>query len=489
MAVAKIFDQARQSPGKIAAVSNGAACSYGDFAQFIAASRQYFARQGLPVDSVAIIDVDNLLDACVFGLALRSLGLTTVATKDAQEIPTLGLRNISCVVTSETEDQTGPRPGSTALPWRSVRVPADLQSAATPGPVPGVPETPARPGGHILMTSGTTGAHKMVLRDPAMAAIAVALNAEINGISDQSVVYVGNFGLWTTGGYGWPLMTWSRGGTVVFHQEIDLHSPLARHDMTHIFTTPATLAALLSASKGALRRNDATRLLVTGGALPRAMLATAQQFLTRQVYSVLASTEALTVAVTPLKQPDDLLWHRIHPSREVQVVDEAGAVLGPWKEGFVRVRIIDGLTGYLDDEVATRAFFHDGYFYPGDLGMFGDDGRLSLRGRASDVINVLGDKIATDPIERALQDRLGAEGVCILPVQNAHGDEEIHVVIQCSRRLERAELEVAKNAELGAIRRVPTRVVFVDKLPRNEMGKIKRLELNRQLLLERQASP
>src|SRR5271169_558058 len=112
-------------------------------------------------------------------------------------------------------------------------------------------------------------------------------------------------------------------------REIDLHSPFARHDMTHVFTTPDTLAALLAAPKGALRRNDATRLL--------------------------------------------------------------------------------------DDEVATRAFFYDGYFYPGDLGMFGHDGRLSLRGRASDVINVLGDKIATDPIERALQDRLGAEGVCILP--------------------------------------------------------------------------
>jgi acyl-coenzyme A synthetase/AMP-(fatty) acid ligase len=487
VAVAKIFEQARQTPGKIAAVSSGVSWSYGDFARFIAACRQHFARQGLPVDSVAIIDVDNLLEAWVFGLALRSLGLTTFATKDAQEIPTLGLRNISCVVTAEAEHRAVP--GSSAFPWRVIRVPADLKPTAMPGPVPSVPEMPARPGGHILMTSGTTGAQKMVLRDAAMEALAIELHAEINGISDQSIVYVANFGLWTAGGYRWPLITWSMGGTVVFHQDADLHSPLARHDMTHIFTTPATLSALLAASRGALRRNDATRLLITGGAASRAMVAAAKQFLTHRVYSVLASTEALTLGVTLLEQPDDLLWHRIHPSREVQVVDEASAVLGPWQEGFVRVRIIDGLTGYLDDEVATRTFFHDGYFYPGDLGMFGDDGRLSLRGRASDVINVLGDKIATDPIERALQDRLGAEGVCILPVPNAQGDEEIHVVIQCSRRLRQAELEAAKKAELAAIRPAPMRIVFIDKLPRNEMGKIKRLELSRQLQLARQARP
>jgi acyl-coenzyme A synthetase/AMP-(fatty) acid ligase len=219
------------------------------------------------------------------------------------------------------------------------------------------------------------------------------------------------------------------------------------------------------------------------------MLAAAKRFMTRQVYSVLASTEALTMAVTPLDQPDDLLWHRIHPSREVQVVDEAGTVLGPGKEGLVRVLIIDGLTGYLDDEAATRAFFHDGYFYPGDLGMFGHDGRLSLRGRASDVINVLGAKIATDPIERALQDRLGAEGVCILSIQNTQGDEEIHVMIQPGRQMEQAEIQAAAYAELGVIKRVPVHVVLMEKLPRNEMGKIERLELRRQLTLLLPSAP
>ncbi len=487
VAILKIFEQARQTPGKIAAVSDGVSFSYSNFARFIEVFRQYFAQQDLPVDSVAVIDVDSLLDAWVLGLALRSLGVTTFAARDAEEIAKLGLRNIGCVVTAEAENRPEPRHPSTAFPWRLIRVPTKLKLSAMQGPVPDVPRTMARPGGHILMTSGTTGTYKKVLRDAVMEALAMPLHAEINGISAQSVVYVANFGLWTAGGYRWPLITWSMGGTVVFHQEMDLHSPLARHDMTHVFTTPAMLAALLGASKGTLHRNDATRLLVTGGALSRAMLAAAKQILTRQVHSVLASTEALTLAVTPLDQPDDLLWHRIHPSREVQVVDEAGAVLGPQREGFVRVRVIDGLSGYLDDEVATRAFFHDGYFYPGDLGMFGHDGRLALRGRASDVINVLGDKVATDPIERALQDRFGAEGVCILSIQKIGGDDEIYVVIQCRRRLEWAEVQAAANAELGVINRMPVRVAVVETLPRNDMGKIKRLELKRQLSIAMRA--
>ena len=58
---------------------------------------------------------------------------------------------------------------------------------------------------------------------------------------------------------------------------------------------------------------------------------------------------------------EDLLWHRIHPSREVQVVDPADKVLPPGQDGFVRIRIDDGLDGYLDDPPATRELFRDGY--------------------------------------------------------------------------------------------------------------------------------
>ncbi len=489
MAISKIFEQARQTPGKIAVVYNGASSSYAHFARCIEVSRQYFAQQDLPVDSVAVIAVQSLLDAWILGLALRSLGLTTFAVRDAEDIGKAHVRNIGCVVTSAAENRPAPGRPPADFPWRLIRVPSDIRLAAMQAAVPEVPKTTAHPGGHIMMTSGTTGANKKVVRDAAVEALAIPLHAEINGISDRSVVYVANFGLWTAGGYRWPLITWSMGGTVVIHQGPDMHGPLARHDMTHVFTTPAMLTALLHAPNGTLRRNDATRLLVTGGALSQAMLAAAKRGLTRQVYSVLASTEALTMAVTPLEQPDDLHWHRIHPSREVQVVDEAGNVLGPGTEGLVRVRIIDGLSGYLDDEVATRRFFRDGYFYPGDVGMLGHDGRLSLRGRASDVINVLGDKIATDPIERALQDRLGAEGVCILSIESTGADDEIHVVIQSRRPIEPPEIEVAGNAELGAIKGVPVRIVFIEKLPRNEMGKIERLVLKRQLIMARQGKP
>jgi acyl-coenzyme A synthetase/AMP-(fatty) acid ligase len=486
MAIAKIFDKARQTPGKTAVVYNGVACSYGRFAQCIEVSRQYLAQQQIPADSVAVIAAQAaLLDGWVLGLALRSLGLTTLAARNDDEIAKLGAARVGCVVIAAPPGGADLAQRAADSSWRIIRIPPEVSLAAKHCAIPAVTATNARPGGHIMMTSGTTGVYKMVVRDAAMEELAIPLHAEINGITEQSIVYVSNFGLWTAGGYRWPLITWSTGGTVVIHEARDRHSPLARHDLTHMFSTPGMLATLLHASGGKLRRNDSMRLLVTGGALTQALLAAAKRDVTQQVFSVLAATEVLTLAVTPLDHPADLLWHRIHPSREVQVVDEAGNVLGPGTEGLIRVRIIDGLTGYLDDETTTREFFRDGFFYPGDLGQFGPDGRLSMRGRASDVINVLGDKIATGPVERALQERLGVEGACIVSIQNTAGEDEIYLVIQSARPIKTARIAAAGGDELAAIRRAPVRVVFRDKLPRNEMGKIQRLVLKQQLLTPR----
>jgi acyl-coenzyme A synthetase/AMP-(fatty) acid ligase len=488
--VARVYEQAHQTPGKRAVVCNGVPSTYDEFARWIEGARQYLAQQDLPVASVAVVCTESLIDEWVIGLALRSLGLTTVAAIDAEGMRKLKLRNIDCIVTTTAAaDQLVAAGLAADSRSRVIRVPAHIRLAVARDSVLNTPVSMTRPGGHILLTSGTTGAYKKVLWGATTQALAIPLHAEINGISSQSIVYVANFGLWTAAGYRWPLSTWTMGGTVVIHQAPDLHHPLTQHDLSHIFTTPDQLSALMRASKGSLRRNDATRLMVAGAAMPKEMLLAAKQHLTRQVYSVLASTEGMTLSVTPIEQPEDLLWHRIHPSREVQVVDEADNVLGPGHVGLVRIRIIDGLEGYLDDDEATRTFFRDGYFYSGDLGLFSDDGRLSLRGRASDVINILGNKIATSPIERALQDRLGAEGVCIVSIQRNAGVEEIHLVVQSSRRIERAEFEAATNAELGMIRRMRVHVSFMEKLPRNEMGKIQRLALKQQLMLAHSASP
>src|SRR5665213_4242584 len=226
MAISTIFRHARESPDKTAVVHNDVASSYAQLAARIEACRRYFAQQDLPAGSVAVIDVDSLLDAWVFGFALRSLGLTTCALRGIEAPGDLRVGTIGCVVTVAADNRPAPENAFGERPWRSRCVPSDFELADVPIESPEWHPAIAQPGGHIMMTSGTTGAYKLVMRSGDMETRTLPLHAEIHGMSESSVVYVSNFPLWTAGGYGWPLIAWRAGGTVIIHQGTDLHLSL-----------------------------------------------------------------------------------------------------------------------------------------------------------------------------------------------------------------------------------------------------------------------
>jgi len=480
--IEKIMAQAHASPDKPALIHNGVASSYAEFAQHLLQARGYLSQQlahgPASAPGVAVLCVDHLAQAWVLGIALRSLGLITVSVASVDEIDGLGLDPIRCLVSwaAENPPDLAARASLTGCSW--IKVPEDLGRAGVIDKGLG-PRTTAHAAGHIIQTSGTTGAYKKILRDAAVETSTLDLHADINGIDASSLVFVRDFPLWTAGGYRWPLLSWHRGATVVFQQWRDFHQPLLSQPLTHVFATPMTLM-FVGDPELPLRRNEAMRLLVTGGAMPRALVAALQQRLTRQVYTVLASTEALTVAATLVDNLDDLAWHRVHPAREVQAVDEADQPLPAGQVGLLRIRILDGVSGYLGDEAASREFFRDGYFYPGDLAVFHADGRLALCGRVTDVINVLGNKIATAPIEAALQQRLEVDAVCLLSLPKPGADDEVHIAIEAGRALSQAELQAAANEQLKIFGQVHFHLL--KQLQRNRMGKVLRLALRQQLL-------
>lgn len=477
--VEKILAQAQATPLKPAFFHNGAPCSYAGFARRIARATRFLAAQRLPPGGVALLQVDDLAQAWVLGIALRHLGLDTLALAQPDELGRLGLAQpVACLLRWGAEAL----PEVAALPpgCRRIELPAALEDGAD-----AMPAAPAATGGHIIPTSGTTGVAKLILRDARVEAGTLDLHAEINGITADSTVFVRDFPLWTAGGYRWPLLSWHQGATVVFQQGQDLHVPLFRAALTHAFATPMSLMADLRAqedARQAIVRRDALRLLVTGGALPRALAAALKERLTAQVYTVLASTEALTVGTTRVEDLDELAWHRVHPAREAQVVDEADRPLPAGQAGLLRVRILDGVAGYLNDPAASRAFFRDGWFYSGDIAQRRADGRLMLCGRVTDVVNVLGHKIATAPVEAALQERLGADAVCLLSLPIAGNEEGVCVVIETRRSPSQAALQ-ALAAELLP-RFGPVHFFAFGQLPRNRMGKVLRPALH-QLVLAR----
>ena len=112
---------------------------------------------------------------------------------------------------------------------------------------------------------------------------------------------------------------------------------------------------------------------------------------------------------------------------------------------------------------------------------------MALQGRVTDVINVKGHKIMPAPIEERLREALGVSGVCLISMQNANGEEGLHVMIEAGAPLDTASLVAALRRELfgfpGAL------VHYVEALPRNATGKLVRREVVAQALASPAAAP
>jgi len=479
MLTRQIYDHARRNPDKIALVFNNRTLTYHELASSIEASRRLLEKRGVAGQGVAFVVISSFLDAWIVGLAVRGLGMTTLVLPSLEEASKFDFPGIRFVVA-----RTGDRawPGLQALcrarGWEAIDLPAPRFTRARKHGAVDAPVWPAVPGERILLTSGTTGLSKMTLFDP------LGENTEphrraIFEISDRSVVLVPSFGGWSSAGYNVPAHVWDAGGTVSIYQGSRQWESFRRPGVTHAFVHPALLAKVLSAPRGELPRNDEIQLIVTGGALLPEQYAEAKARLTHQIFVCVGATEAGVFTLTRVEQPDDLRWHRIVPGCDVQVVGDDGRSVPVGEVGMVRVRVSDGASGYLHDEAASRDFFHEGYFYTGDLGVFRGDGRLSLHGRSVDVLNVAGEKILPAPIEEKLASECGVSGACVFQARPEEDGHTVYVVLESPPTISLPKVEAALASVLP--RPFSAKIHCLGVLPRNHMGKILREDLKRRI--------
>lgn len=470
-----IFAHARATPDRTALIFNGLTFSYRAFATRIDLARLELSSQALDRDRVAILCLNRALDAWIVGLALRDLGITTVHGRSVEDIERLGLPAVS-VVRARTESWPGLDAAADRVGAPLILAPLTSDPSAT-DPDIALTACADAPGGHILLTSGTTGVYKKVLIDPVAAVRVRQQRSDLFGFTSDSVVNLFDFGGWTSIGYQLPTAVWDRGGAVVLHQGPERWRSLAAPGLTMAFTQPQLLAELLAVPPEVDLRNDGLALMVTAGVLSSAQWRAARERLTPDVRTCVGSTETGAFGVTSVETAADLRWHWIDPARRVEVVDDDDRPLPAGETGVVRIGTL-GVESYMDDPQATREFFRDGHFYPGDLGVLRADGRLALQGRVTEVINVMGDKIAAAPIEFALQEALGAQAVCVFSVPGPEG-EAVHVAVQPGGPVSPAALKAALLAALPGIARV--RVHTVKDFPRNHLGKIERGTLKARL--------
>ena len=167
------------------------------------------------------------------------------------------------------------------------------------------------------------------------------------------------------------------------------------------------------------------------------------------------------------------------PGVEMRIVDpETGAIQGAGAVGELQTRGPHLFSGYWRAPGKTReSFTADGWFRTSDLGLRHENGAYELKGRSSDVIISGGFNVYPSEVERVLatHPRVGQCAVTGLPDEDLGESVTAFVVAEGSILAETDLIEYCR--ELLASYKAPKRVVFVERLPRNAMGKVQKRKL------------
>jgi malonyl-CoA/methylmalonyl-CoA synthetase len=165
------------------------------------------------------------------------------------------------------------------------------------------------------------------------------------------------------------------------------------------------------------------------------------------------------------------------PGVDIRITDpETGAALGTGEIGMIEVRGPNVFKGYWRMPEKTAAEFRpDGFFITGDLGRIDDRGYVQIVGRGKDLVISGGFNVYPKEVESEIDAIAGVDESAVIGVPHPDFGEGVTAVVtlKAGAVLTEAEL-LAQLADRLAKYKQPKRVIFVDALPRNTMGKVQK---------------
>jgi len=476
-----IYNFARQTPTSPAIIHNGESISYGAFANAVTRSRAEISSFNfLPVGTVAI-QIRDLLDCWVVTLALQAQGYTTICVRALELLESLEVKNLVAIFVSAGEE--GMLTSHTLAPVFAVSQ-VDVEGAK-PLPSPPLAEN-VDDCGHILYTSGTTGKYKKVFV-PALTQRAADQERCYFQAYDSSTRYNSlAFGLWTGNGYKAPASVWSVGGTAIFEQRADWAESFLLSGVTRATLLPDQALKVSECESLVIAppASDARPIISVSGGFVSARV-TAQLSRAFKLINSYGCTEvSLGILYHDYDVPGDPTCMASTGTRVIEVESESGGISAINEEGLLRVKLTElDAEGYMDDLQSSREAFRGGYFYPGDLAVQLEDGKFRILGRATDVVNLAGQKLAVAPIEANLQSMLQLDYVCLFAGVDAAGEPEAVIAMEAAEMPSKDRLDQIGHefSQWGEVR-----FALVEVFPRTQSGtsKIDRKRLRRLLFAD-----
>jgi len=356
-----------------------------------------------------------------------------------------------------------------------------LDSLISLGDTKGRP-APSQPGTMVMLTSGTTGTPKGARRSQPR-------SLTMPGAVFSKIPYRGREAVYVAPPlfHGWGLLsgllTIGTGSTLLTSRRFDPAAVLdtvARHRCTGLVVVPAMINRMLALEDGgpASRDLSALRFMATSGAqLEGALASRTMDAFGDVLYNLYGSTE---VAYATIATPEDMraapgCVGRPPVGTTVRLFDRLGTEVAPGETGRIFVGNGQGFSGYTGGGTKDSI---DGLLSTGDVGHFDGGGRLFVDGRDDEMIVSGGENVFPGEIEELLAGHPRISEASAIGVPDAdHGQRLIaYVVPTTPSGLTATEVKSYVRDNLARFK-VPREVFFVEQLPRNPAGKVRKRDL------------
>jgi O-succinylbenzoic acid--CoA ligase len=249
---------------------------------------------------------------------------------------------------------------------------------------------------------------------------------------------------------------WHTGVPLEVHDRFDPAAVRAAASRaTLVSLVPAMLGRLLVAGDEVARFR---RVLLGGGPIPAALAADA------------AGRGAALVRTYGLTETFGGMVHDGHPLAGAEVTT------GPGPEGEILVRGPMLFRRYRGDPGRTAAAVRDGWLRTGDLGRIGPGGRLTVLGRADDLVISGGVNVHPDEVEAVLAAHPGVAEAAVAGRPDPEWGQRVAAFVvprDPGRPPTLAELRAFVRERLAPAK-APRELVLVPALPRSPSGKLLR---------------
>ena len=254
---------------------------------------------------------------------------------------------------------------------------------------------------------------------------------------------------------------------------------IRKNNATTLAAIPATLTKFLSKEKSMIEDNFKNlRLIITNStAIPKNTVLEFKKILKNgklATYYGLTEASRSTFMIFEKDNGRECSVGKKAPGVELKIVNEEN---DESKIGEIWIKGNNVIKKYWNNQDADKKIV-DEWIKTGDAGYLDDDQYLFLVGRNDDIINVGGEKVLPQEVEDIIKEIPGIEEVVIFGIEHEVYGQIIKANIVKSKNSEIDKMKILSYCIQKLERyKVPSKVEFVETIPKTDYGKVKRFSL------------